>query len=171
MPPSGAVAVLLAGLTLLAGSVLSNSARAESGSPRQPDGVQSQPIGKIESAKGSFTITHGESVVLQANVGPDGGLGQGKVGDPVYQRDIIQTGADGTVGLALNDGTAFNVSANARIVLDEFVYDPNSTSNSALINLVHVSFIAAQVAKTGNMRVDTPTCRPSALVGQNELIA
>ena len=153
-----AVAVLLAGLTLLAGSVLSNSARAESGSPRQPDGVQSQPIGKIESAKGSFTITHGESVVLQANVGPDGGLGQGKVGDPVYQRDIIQTGADGTVGLALNDGTAFNVSANARIVLDEFVYDPNSTSNSALISLTKgtFTFIAGKVAKTGDMKVDTP---------------
>ncbi len=77
-----AVALLLAGLTLLAGGVLSNSARAESGSPRAPEGaVQSQPIGKIESAKGSFTITHGESVVLQANVGGEGGLGQGKVGD------------------------------------------------------------------------------------------
>src|SRR5262249_24626611 len=36
---------------------------------------------------------------------------------------------------------------------------PNSRSNSALINLVQgtVSFVAAQVAKTGNMRVETPT--------------
>ncbi len=154
-----AVALLLAGLTLLAGGVLSNSARAESGSPRAPEGaVQSQPIGKIESAKGSFTITHGESVVLQANVGGEGGLGQGKVGDLVYQRDIIQTGTDGTVGLALNDGTAFNVSTNARIVLDEFVYDPNSTSNSALISLTKgtFTFIAGKVAKTGDMKVDTP---------------
>src|SRR5262249_281898 len=47
----------------------------------------------------------------------------------------------------------------ARMALNEFVYDPNSTSNSALINLVQgtVSFVAAQVAKTGNMRVETPT--------------
>ena len=75
------------------------------------------------------------------------------------------------VGIGFSDGSAFSLKENARIALNEFVYDPNSTSNSALINLVHVSFIAAQVAKTGNMRVDTPTCRPSALVGQNELIA
>jgi hypothetical protein len=34
------------------------------------------------------------------------------------------------------------------MALNEFVYDPNSTSNSALINLVQgtVSFIASQVA-------------------------
>jgi FecR protein len=45
------------------------------------------------------------------------------------------------------------------MALNEFVYDPNSTTNSALISLVQgtVSFIASQVAKTGNMRVETPT--------------
>ncbi len=47
---------------------------------------------------------------------------------------------------------------NARIVLDEFVYNPNSTSNSALISLTKgtFTFIAGKVAKTGDMKVDTP---------------
>ncbi len=151
------IALLLVGLALPASGVLSNSALGQSGTSTA-GGVQFQPIGKVASAKGSFTITHGEGVALQANVGPDGGLGQAKVGDPVYQHDIIQTAADGTIGLTLNDGTAFDVSTNARIVLDEFIYDPNSTSNSALIRLTKgtFTFIAGKVAKTGDMKVDTP---------------
>ena len=153
------IALLLVGLALPASGVLSNSAVGQTGAPQPPaGGVQLQPIGKIATAKGSFTITHGEGVALQASVGPDGGLGQAKVGDPVYQHDIVQTGADGTIGLTLNDGAAFDVSTNARIVLDEFVYDPNSTSNSALIRLTKgtFTFIAGKVAKTGDMKVDTP---------------
>jgi len=151
------IALLLVGLALPASGVLSNSALGQSGTS-PAGGVQFQPIGKVATAKGSFTITHGEGVALQANVGPDGGLGQAKVGDPVYQHDIIQTAADGTIGLTLNDGTAFDVSTNARIVLDEFIYDPNSTSNSALIRLTKgtFTFIAGKVAKTGDMKVDTP---------------
>jgi hypothetical protein len=151
------IALLLVGLALPASSVLSSSALGQNGAP-PTGGVQFQPIGKVATAKGSFTITHGEGVALQANVGPNGGLGQAKVGDPVYQHDIVQTGADGTIGLTLNDGTAFNVSTNARIVLDEFVYDPNSTSNSALISLTKgtFTFIAGKVAKTGDLKVDTP---------------
>jgi len=38
------------------------------------------------------------------------------------------------------------------------VYDPNSTSNSSLINLTKgtFTFVAGKVAKTGDMKVDTP---------------
>src|SRR5262249_21087953 len=72
---------------------------------------------------------------------------------------VVQTRSDSTLGIGFSDGSAFSLKENARMALNEFVYDPNSRSNSALINLVQgtVSFVAAQVAKTGNMRVETPT--------------
>ncbi len=81
------------------------------------------------------------------------------VGDLVFQGDVVQTLSNSALAIAFSDGSAFTLNENARMALNEFVYDPNSTSNSALINLVQgtVSFVAAQVAKTGNMRVDTPT--------------
>jgi hypothetical protein len=81
------------------------------------------------------------------------------VGDLVFQSDVLQTGTNSALAIAFSDGSAFTLNENARMALNEFVYDPNGTSNSALINLVQgtVSFIAAQVAKTGNMRVETPT--------------
>jgi hypothetical protein len=60
--------------------------------------------------------------------------------------------------LSLIDGTALNMGSNGRMVLAELSYESNSTSNSALINLVKGSFVfvAGQVAHTGDMRVSTP---------------
>ena len=58
----------------------------------------------------------------------------------------------------LADGTTFNLTANARLMLNDVTYDATSTANSALFTLVQgaASFIAGQVAKTGNMKVATP---------------
>jgi hypothetical protein len=80
------------------------------------------------------------------------------VGDPVYKGDVVSTGADGRVGIVFSDGTTFNVSSNARMVLNEFIYDPKGSSNSVLISLTKgtFTFIAGKVAKTGDMKIDTP---------------
>jgi VCBS repeat-containing protein len=57
-----------------------------------------------------------------------------------------------------SDGTTFSLNANARMVLNEFVYGAGGAGNSAAISLVQgaFSFVAGQVAKTGDMRVETP---------------
>jgi hypothetical protein len=57
-----------------------------------------------------------------------------------------------------SDGTAFNLSSNARMVLNEFVYDPNGKSNATLFSLTKgtFTFIAGKVARTGDMKIDTP---------------
>ena len=116
----------------------------------------SKPIGKVVSATGSVTIEHASAVVVQANV--SGQAGQTKVGDLVYRSDVVQTGADGRVGINFTDGSSFNLSSKTRMVLDEFVYDPNGKSNSTLFNLTKgtFTFVAGNIAKTGDMKVDTP---------------
>ena len=80
--------------------------------------------------------------------------GQAKVGDLVYQGDAVVTGADGRVGINFTDGSSFNLPNNARMVLNEFVFDPNGSSNSTLFNLTKgtFTFVAGKVAKTGDMR-------------------
>jgi VCBS repeat-containing protein len=115
---------------------------AQAGPPTAP-----QPIGRVETVAGSATAVR-NGVAIELNVG-----------DLVFQGDVVQTLSNAALAIAFSDGSAFTLNENARMALNEFVYDPNSTSNSALINLVQgtVSFIAAQVAKTGTMRVDTPT--------------
>ena len=109
-----------------------------------------QAIGEIQSAIGSVTVRRDGGIVARVNVG-----------DLVYQGDAIATGADGAVGIIFTDGTVFNLSSDGRAVLNEFAYDPNATSNSALLSLAQgtFAFIAGRVAKTGSLRIDTPFAR------------
>ena len=113
------------------------------------------PIGKVLSASGSVTIEHAAAVVLQANL-PSDQL-QAKVGDFVYQGDVVQTGPDAKAEITFTDGTAFNLSGNARMELNEFVYNPNSHSNASLFTLSKgtFTFVAGNMAKTGDMKIDT----------------
>ena len=79
-------------------------------------------------------------------------------GDNVLQNDVVQTGSGSSLGLVMIDGTTFNLSAGARLMLNDLTYDANSTANASLFTLVQgaASFVAGQVAKTGDMKVGTP---------------
>jgi hypothetical protein len=147
------IAGFMAGLILSASVVLPGPAGAQSNSA-----LETSAIGKVVTATGSVTIEHASAVVVQANVPAGSGAGPTAIGDPVYKGDVVQTGADGKVGITFTDGTAFNLSSNARMELNEFVYDPNGKSNSTLISLSKgtFTFIAGKVAKTGDMKIDTP---------------
>ena len=154
-----ATAVFVVGLILAGGAMLPGSARAQSNAAQPPAGsLESSPIGKVVTTSGSVTVEHASAVVVQANLPAASGVGQTKLGDLVYKGDVVQTGADGKVGITFTDGTAFNLSSNARMVLDEFVYDPNGKSNSTLFSLTKgtFTFVAGKVAKTGDMKIETP---------------
>ena len=133
-----------------------NTAGAQNASGSAPAGGIASPIGKIITASGVATVEHSAVVVLQANV--SSGTVNAKAGDFVYKGDVVQTGANGKIDITFTDGTAFNVSSNAKMELNEFVYDPKGNSNSALFNLTKggFTFVAGNVAKTGNMKFDTP---------------
>jgi hypothetical protein len=149
-----AIALLLTGLILTL--ALPGPARAQSqpATPAVAD-VVSNPIGKIVTASGSVTIERTNAVVIQVSVA---GQAETKVGDLVYVGDVVKTGADSRVGINFTDGTSFNLASNARMALDEFVYEPNGKSNSTLFNLTKgaFTFVAGKVAATGDMKVDTP---------------
>src|SRR3981189_367132 len=150
--PALATSFLLALASFLPGPAQAQKAAA---APAVLD-IVSKPIGKVVAATGSVAIDHASAVVVQANV--SGQAGQTKVGDLVYLGDVVQTGADGRLGINFTDGSSFNLSSNARMTLNEFVYDPNGKSNSTLFNLTKgtFTFVAGSVAKTGHIKIDTP---------------
>ncbi|MGE5157857.1 MAG: VCBS domain-containing protein, partial [Gemmatimonas sp.] len=103
-------------------------------------------IGHVTKLVGSATvIRNGVSIILN-------------MGDNVEKGDVVQCGSDSTLGLTFIDGTVFGLSANARMVLNEMVYDPNGSNNSSLLSLVAgtITFVAGETAKHGDMKVDTP---------------
>ena len=105
-----------------------------------------QAIGHVTKMQGSATvIRNGVSIILN-------------MGDNVEKGDVVQSGSSSTVGITFIDGTVFGLSSNARMVLNEMVYDPNGSNNSSLLSLVAgtVSFVAGETAKHGDMKIDTP---------------
>ena len=103
-------------------------------------------IGHVTKLAGSATaVRNGVSIVLNQ-------------GDNVEKGDVVQSGSGSTVGITFIDGTVFGLSSNARMVLNEMIYDPNGSNNSSLMSLVAgtISFVAGETAKHGDMKVDTP---------------
>jgi hypothetical protein len=151
------MAALLTGFALAIAGFFPGQAQAQSNSavPAVTDPA-SKPIGKVVVATGAVTIERTGAAVIQASVNSQ--AGQAKIGDLLYEGDVVATGADGRVGITFTDGTAFNLSSNARMALSEFVYDPNGKSNTTLFNLTKgtFTFVAGKVATTGGMKIDTP---------------
>ncbi|WP_316167325.1 MULTISPECIES: VCBS domain-containing protein [unclassified Bradyrhizobium] len=106
----------------------------------------SKVIGHVTKLQGTATVIRNGVSILLHN------------GDNVEKGDVVQSGSDSTLGITFIDGTVFGLSSNARMVLNEMVYDPNGSNNSSLISLVAgtISFVAGETAKHGDMKVDTP---------------
>jgi hypothetical protein len=82
-----------------------------------------------------------------------------KLQDEIFPNDVLQTSANSTLGVTFSDATTFNLTANARITVDSFFYEDGGKQNTALFDITKgtVAFVAAAVAKTGDMKISTPT--------------
>ncbi len=114
------------------------------------DPVISSAIGKIQTAIGSVTIARANAIVAHPAIG---GL--------VYEGDLIETGIDGQVGLVFVDGTTFHLYASTRLVLNEFIYGADKSSNSARLNVAKGMFgcLAGKIATIGRLIIDTPLAK------------
>lgn len=152
----GLSAALLAGIFINAAGIQPDLAFAQD-SPVKAADTDNGAIGKVLTVTGTAHIEHSAAVLVQANLS-SASAGQTKVGDLVYRNDTIQTGSDGGLSVAFADGSSFTVSKNARMEVNEFVYDPKGHANSTLLSLTQgtFTFIAGNIAHTGDMKVDTP---------------
>jgi len=118
-------------------------------SSNQPAAGQAGQVGQVATLQGGATVTRGNAaaaIALQIN-------------DPVFQNDTLATGADSSLGITFDDETTFSLSANTRIVVNEFVYQEGGNANAATFNVAvgTAAFVASLAAKTGNMKIATPT--------------
>jgi hypothetical protein len=111
--------------------------------PQPPE----EPIGNVA------TVTGSASVVRNNNTTPL------KVKDEIYLNDIVQTGTKSALGITFTDATTFNLKANAQITIDTYVYEDGGQNNAGVFDVAKgtAAFVAAAVAKTGDMKITTPT--------------
>jgi hypothetical protein len=118
------------------------------GQPAAPTSLQTpDPVGSVATLQGTASVTRNNATSTLA------------VSDPVYKNDLLQTNVDGTLGITFDDETTFTLKPNTRLAVDEFVYQEGSSDNAAVFNVLRgtAAFVAAEVAHTGNMKIDTPT--------------
>ena len=110
-----------------------------------PSTASAHYIGRVATVVGSCTLARADDVPAQINVG-----------DAVALGDVIETAAGGTVGIRFTDGTVFNLSNRARIVMTEFASDGDQPSARFDVTNGSFAFIAGEMAKTGQLGINTP---------------
>ena len=106
-----------------------------------------EPIGNVATLSGSASVTRSnETTPLKPK-------------DDIYLNDIVQTGANSALGITFIDATTFNLKANTQITIDNYVYQDGGKQNAGVFDVAKgtAAFVAAAVAKTGDMKITTPT--------------
>jgi hypothetical protein len=106
-----------------------------------------EPIGNVATVTGSASVIRNDTTTPL------------KVKDDIYLNDVVQTGANAALGITFIDNTTFNLKANTKIAIDNYVYEDGGKSNAAIFDVAKgtAAFVAASVAKTGDMKITTPT--------------
>ena len=88
-----------------------------------------------------------------------------KLGDPVFQGDALQTGADGKLGVTLRDDTRLSLGPNTHLALSSFIYSPSDGRFGLVLRVTYgvLAFISGRIARLAPdaIRIETP----SSIVG------
>ena len=80
-------------------------------------------IGKVKTSAGQAVLVRGGTRV------------PAKVGESVLEHDLIETGADGSVGITFNDNTSFSSGPNSKVAIDTYFFDPASLKGKLLAQI------------------------------------
>jgi hypothetical protein len=119
-----------------------------------PAFAQQQPAaGRIKVASGSaFVVRAGNAVPAQA-------------GQVVYESDTLRTGADGRLGVTLQDDTRVSLGPGSEVRLDKFAYQPAEGQFGLILKMVRgvAAYVSGRIAKLSPDAVKLET--PAAIVG------
>lgn len=90
--------------------------------------VMGNPIGHITIVHGTATAAAGDTVRPL------------KVGDSVFEDDLVVTKTDSAVEIRFADDTVLAQGANSELLLDEYTYDPTSGDGNLAFDMVQGTF-------------------------------
>lgn len=107
--------------------------------------AQPAPIGTVIDVEGD------NALIMRA--AEQGKATQAKTDEVIFMDDVIQTGANGRMIVLLIDDTQFTLGENARMKIDEYVYDDeDTTANKARYTMLQGVFLytSGLIAKKEN---------------------
>ena len=115
----------------------------------------------------SFASIIGDVILHEGNANierTDGEDVDAKKDLDIFQYDTVKTGK-GKVAIGFIDDTRVDVTQHSKLIIDEFVYDPNTKTGSLSLKaaLGTVRYASGQIAKTSPTEVQIKT--PTATIG------
>ncbi|MFZ2061152.1 MAG: FecR domain-containing protein [Candidatus Binatus sp.] len=117
-------------------------------------------FGSVANADNS-QVAQIKTVTGQAEIVRNSARTVARVGDPLYEKDTIETGPDGSIGITFIDNTVMSSGPDSEIVLEDYKFNSSNFKGSMLadMNRGTVSMISGDIARSspGAMKVKTPT--------------
>ena len=119
------------------------------------------PLNNSLAAIGEVTQLEGKGVIDRQD-GEDGIIIEKQL--DIFSYDTVKTG-NGKVGIEFIDATRVDVTQHSKLIIDEFVYDPNTKTGklSLKAKLGTVRYASGQIAK--NSATDVKITTPTATIG------
>ncbi len=99
------------------------------------------PVGAVDAVKGTATVIRADGT--EEAIEP---------GTPIYENDTVVTTGDSALGVLFADNSTMSMGGNARIIIDEMVYDAATNTGSQVFDAVQGSFVFA----TGEIGHENP---------------
>src|SRR3954451_9327674 len=122
-------------------------------------GVLLATIALVSSADGQGFGRVG-AVNQEATGTPPGGATQRlTVGANIVTRERVRTSASGSTQIQFPDQSAINLGANCDLVIDQFVYDPQSKSGTMVATATRgaLRYIGGQISHNSGATIRTPS--------------
>jgi len=111
--------------------------------------AQGPQIAQVKKTAGQVTVMRGGERLPVA------------IGDPLFEKDVLETGPDGGVGLTFNDNTVFSAGPNSQVALDQFRFDSDNFRGEmhAGISKGTLTVVSGDIARSSPeaMKITTPT--------------
>ncbi|MEQ9487458.1 MAG: FecR domain-containing protein [Alphaproteobacteria bacterium] len=79
------------------------------------------------------------------------------VGNNIFRNESITTGPSGHLHILFRDESNMTLGPNAKLVIDEFIYDPDSGTGNVVLQQAEgiMRFVGGAISKTGNVTINT----------------
>jgi hypothetical protein len=111
------------------------------------------PVGRVKVTSGSAFIVRGaESIAAQP-------------GHVVFVSDALRTGADGAIGVTLQDDTRLSLGPSSEVQVDRYVFQPDDSALGMVLKFVRgvATYVSGRMAKLAPDAIRLET--PAAIVG------
>ncbi|KJR97916.1 MAG: hypothetical protein VR65_22285 [Desulfobulbaceae bacterium BRH_c16a] len=112
------------------------------------DPASAANVGSVKNSEGQAWIIRGEAQI------------PAKAGESLMVNDIMKTDTDGAMGIIMQDDTIISMGPNSRMVLVDFVFQPEEGRFSMLTRFLKGTFtyISGTIAKLNpeSVKVETP---------------